>query len=107
MASGRVFIVESYVPARGDRFAAESAQVARAAAALRAAGRSVRLAASLYVPGDELSLHVLDAVAARDAEDAAREAGLAFERVLEALLVQSLADGRTRAPPPAVPPTSC
>jgi hypothetical protein len=100
MAPGRVFLVESYLPARGERFADDSARVARAAMALRAAGRSVRLAASLYVPGDELSLHVIDAAAAQDAVDAAREAGLAFERVVEALLVQSGPDGRTRAPPP-------
>jgi hypothetical protein len=99
MAPGRVFLVESYVPAHGERFTVESARVAQAARALRAAGRSVRVAASLYVPCDELALHVLAAAGAQDAADAAREAGLSFERVVEALLVESRSEGRTRAPP--------
>jgi hypothetical protein len=101
MAAGRVFLVESYLSARGQRFADESARVADAASSLHAAGRDVRLSTSLYVPGDELALHVLDAAAARDAVDAARCAGVAFVRVVEALLLASAADGRTRAPPSA------
>lgn len=99
MVPGRTFLVESYLPARGPRFADEGERARSAAVALSAGGLEVRHVASLYVPSDELALHVFDAASAEHAVDAARAAGLVFERVVEALLVAGCPAGRMRAPP--------
>jgi hypothetical protein len=82
------YLVESYVPrACADELqdAAEHARIA--AAALAAEGRDVRYLRSTFLPLDEVCLYLLEAESALVAGEAMERAGIAFERVVEALPV--------------------
>lgn len=68
------FLVELYISradARGLRHAAE------------AFGTTVRCVRSIFVPEDELYFLLVEAASADDVRDAARTAGLRFERISE------------------------
>ena len=57
-----------------------------AAALARACEDSkVRYVRSISIPGDEMSLHVLEAESAADVEEAVARAGLSADRVVEAV----------------------
>jgi hypothetical protein len=75
------YIVELYV-ARSDRAALERGieLMRRAADRLTGAGTPVRHLRSLFVPEDETCYVLFEAVAAAAAQEAARAAGLPFER---------------------------
>ena len=79
------FIVELYV-ARGEETALErGVELTRAAAEqLTRTGTPVRLLWSIFVPEDETCFLLLDAGYAGAAQDAARAAGLPFERAATA-----------------------
>jgi hypothetical protein len=78
------FLLELYV-ARGDLGAVErEAARARAAAdALRRSGRVVRYVRSFYIPADETCFFVYEADTPDAVRDAARQAELQVERILE------------------------
>ena len=75
------FLVESYV-ARSDSAFEEACALARRAAA---AGDEIRYVETTYLPGDETVMHLFDAPSTRALEDAGRQAGLEFERIVRAV----------------------
>ena len=77
------FLVELYVSrADADRVEREAQRARRAAAALTAEGRSVRLVRSIFVPEDETCFLLVEADTAEIAHEAATRAEVPFERVL-------------------------
>lgn len=80
------FLLELYVP-RGDQAAVDAGaeRAGRAAEELTSAGRPVRYVRSIYVPQDETCFLLYEADSADTVRDAARLAGLPFDRVAEAL----------------------
>jgi hypothetical protein len=82
------YCLELYL-AGGSRAALEAAaERARAAAeSFRAGGggRSVRYLRSTYLPDDETCLHFFAAASVEDLADAARQAGLAGDRITRAI----------------------
>jgi hypothetical protein len=82
MAEPRHFVAESYTH---DDAAAATARAARAVAALRRRGRSIRHVWSLAAPDEELCLHLFETDSAALVAEVAVEAELAFDRVWPAV----------------------
>ena len=76
------YLVEVYMPNRGDAVARTHAD-----AATLARSRGVRYVRAILVPEDETCFHVLDAASADIVEGAAREASVRVERIAEAVEV--------------------
>jgi hypothetical protein len=81
------FLVELYV-ARHDRDIVERhVEQARAAAEeLAREGVAVRCLRSIFLPEDETCLLLYDAARAEDVAEAARRAGVSYERIVEAVI---------------------
>jgi hypothetical protein len=83
------YLVEGYFPrSRASELAGLIARLRVAADALTAEGTHVCHVRSSFLPGDELLLHLLKAESAEAAGEATRRAGIAPERIAEALSVQ-------------------
>ena len=78
----RTFLVELYVPRRGERPAEVSAAARAGAEELAREGRHVRYVRSIYVPEDETCFLVYDGADVETVSRAATRAGIAYERVL-------------------------
>lgn len=79
------FLVESYLPARGDDDVSKVDATARAAAdEFRREGAGLHFVESIFVPEDEMCLLVFEADSAELVREASRRAGIPCERVLEA-----------------------
>ncbi len=77
------FLVELYVSRDdGDAVGREARRARRAAAALSAEGRPVRLVRTIFVPEDETCFLLVEADTVETAREAATRAAVPFERVL-------------------------
>jgi hypothetical protein len=80
-----VFLVESYLPAM-PRALEEAPSSARDAAALaRSQGVAIRHLQTTLVPGDETCFHLFEAASPAVVEAMVARAGLACDRIVEAL----------------------
>ena len=77
------FLVEAYTPASIE-IAAVEARARRAADHLAEAGTDVQYVRAIFVPEDEICLHLLDAASVEAADDLVRQAGISPDRVVEA-----------------------
>jgi hypothetical protein len=83
------YLVEGYFPrSRAGELTELIARLRMAAEALTAEGTHVRHVRSSFLPGDELFLHLMEAESAEAAGEATTRAGIAPERIAEALPVQ-------------------
>jgi hypothetical protein len=83
------YLVEGYFPrSRAGELSELIAGLRRAAELLTAEGTRVRHVRSSFLPGDELFLHLMEAESAEAAGEATRRAGIAPERIAEAVPVQ-------------------
>jgi hypothetical protein len=76
------YLVEVYMPNRGDAIART-----RADAATLARSRGLRYVRAILVPEDETCFHVLDAASADIVDGTAREGSVRVERIAEAVEV--------------------
>jgi Protein of unknown function (DUF4242) len=80
------YLVETYTPRTDEAAIRHAAGRARIAAEqLTRDGNPVRLLHSIFVPEDETCLYLYEAASADAVHEAARRAGLPFERVAEAI----------------------
>jgi hypothetical protein len=94
------YMVESYVPhGRSEELEAAGARARGAARALSAEGKSVRYLRSALLPGDELCLHLFEADSAALVGEASELAGIAAERVVEAVLAPTLGERPSKEEP--------
>jgi hypothetical protein len=77
------FLVEAYTPASIE-IAQVEARARRAADNLAEAGTEVQYVRAIFVPEDELCLHLVDATSVEVANDFVRRAGIAPDRIVEA-----------------------
>ena len=77
------FLVEAYTPAT-IKIAEVEARARQAAGHLADAGTDVQYLRAIFVPEDELCLHLLDAVSIEAAYDLIRRAGISPDRIVEA-----------------------
>jgi hypothetical protein len=77
------FLVEAYMPATV-QIAEVEARARRAADDLAEAGADIQYVRAIFVPEDELCLHLLDATSIEAASDLVRRAGISPERIVEA-----------------------
>ena len=77
------FLVEAYTPP-SFAIAEIEARARRAADDLTAGGTDVRYLHAIFVPEDELCLHLLDAGSLEAANDLVRRAGISPDRIVEA-----------------------
>ena len=77
------FLVEAYTPASIE-IAQVEARARRAADDLAGAGTNVQYVRAIFVPEDELCLHLVDAASAEVANDLVRRAGISPDRIVEA-----------------------
>ena len=77
------FLVEAYTPASIE-IAEIEARARRAADHLAKAGTDVQYLRAIFVPEDELCLHLLDAASVEAANDLVRRAGISPDRIVEA-----------------------
>jgi hypothetical protein len=83
------YLVEGYLPrSRSGELTELIARLRTAAETLTAEGVRVRHVRSSFLPADELFLHLIEAESAEAAGDASTRAGIAPERIIEAVLVQ-------------------
>lgn len=83
------YLVEGYLPrSRAAELPEAVARVRMAAEVLTAEGVPVRHVRSSFLPTDELFLHQLEAPSAEAAGEATKRAGLAPERIVEAVPVR-------------------
>ena len=82
------FLVESYAAESSGAFD-DACERARLTAKV---GVGVSYVHTTYLPGDETVMHLFDAPSAQSLDAAGREAGLQFERIVEA--IQDTADRR-------------
>jgi len=78
------FLVEAYTPATTG-IAAVEARARRAADDLAQAGNDVQYVRAIFVPADELCLHLLDAASVEVAHDLVQRAGISPDRIVEAV----------------------
>ena len=78
------FLVEAYTPSTIDIVDVE-ARARRAAAELAEAGTDVRYVRAIFVPEDELCLHLLDAASMDAVEETVRRAGISPDRIVRAI----------------------
>jgi uncharacterized protein DUF4242 len=74
-----MYLIESYAP---DRVIEDQRERAQRAAELAAGIRYVR---TTFLPGDETVLHVFEATSSEQLGEAARQAALPYERIIEAV----------------------
>jgi hypothetical protein len=77
------FLVETYAPT--STVLAEAEVRARRAAELARAETPVRYIRSIFVPDDEMCLHMFEAPSAEALREASDRAGLSPERIVEAV----------------------
>ena len=77
------FLVEAYTPAT-IKLADVEERARCAADHLAQAGTDVRYVRAIFVPEDELCLHLLDAASVEAAHDLIRQAGISPDRIVEA-----------------------
>jgi hypothetical protein len=77
------FLVEAYTPPT-IRISDVEARARRAADELAQAGTDVLYVRAIYVPEDELCLHLLDAASLEAATDLIERAGISPDRIVEA-----------------------
>ena len=77
------FLVEAYTPAT-IKIAEVEARARSAASYLAATGADIHYLRAIFVPEDELCLHLLDAVSVDAAYDLIRRAGISPDRIVEA-----------------------
>ncbi|HEX6581979.1 MAG TPA: hypothetical protein VF056_00155 [Thermoleophilaceae bacterium] len=77
------FLVEAYTPASIEIGEGE-ARARRAADHLAEAGTDVHYVRAIFVPEDELCLHLLDAASLEVANDLVRRAGISPDRIVQA-----------------------
>jgi hypothetical protein len=83
------YLVDGYLPrSRSGELAELIARLRAAAEELTAEGTAVRHVRSSFLPADELFLHLIEAESAEAAGEASRRAGIAPERIVEAVSVQ-------------------
>jgi hypothetical protein len=83
------YLVEGFLPRSRSAELPEAVRRMRSAAeALTAEGVAVRHVRSSFLPADELFLHVLEAESAEAAGEATQRAGVAPDRIVEAMPVQ-------------------
>ena len=83
------YLVDGYLPrSRSGELAELIARLRAAAEQLTAEGTAVRHVRSSFLPADELFLHLIEAESAEAAGEASRRAGIAPERIVEAVSVQ-------------------
>jgi hypothetical protein len=83
------YLVDGYLPrSRSGELAGLIARLRAAAEELTAEGTAVRHVRSSFLPADELFLHLIEAESAEAAGEASRRAGIAPERIVEAVSVQ-------------------
>lgn len=86
--AGRTYLVEHYLPRGGATGLSHAAGRIRAATErLTRAGASVQLLSSLYVPEDESWLVLYEGSSRESVVEAAREAAIPVERVVEAVRI--------------------
>ncbi len=101
------FLAELYLPRlRAGELDDAAARARAAAAAMRRDGTPVRYVRSLFVPEDETCFFLFEAPSAEAVAEASRRAGIAVERVVEAVQVgqdepspgpvPTVTDGRSR-----------
>jgi uncharacterized protein DUF4242 len=78
------FLVEAYMPATIDVAEVES-RVSAAAAELTTPEAEVRYLRSIFVPDDELCMHLFDAASADAVSEVTRRAGISVDRIAEAV----------------------
>jgi hypothetical protein len=76
------FLVEAYTPATTE-IAAVEARARRAADHLAQAGTAVHYVSAIFVPEDEMCLHLVDATSLESANDLVRRAGISPDRIVE------------------------
>jgi hypothetical protein len=80
------YLIESYQPrSRAGELADAIGRARLAASAMAAEGTPVRHLRSAFLPDDELCLHLFEAASAELACEAGRRAGLAVDRLVDAL----------------------
>jgi hypothetical protein len=77
------YLVEAYTPATIE-IAELEARARRTADRLSMNGTQVRYVRAIYVPEDELCMHLVDAASADVADDLIRRAGISPDRIVEA-----------------------
>jgi hypothetical protein len=77
------FLVEAYTPAT-IKIADVEARARRAADQLVEAGTDVQYLSAIFVPEDEICLHLLDAASIDAANDLIRRAEISPDRIVEA-----------------------
>jgi hypothetical protein len=83
------YLVDGYLPrSRSGELAELMARLRAAAERLSAEGTPVRHLRSSFLPADELCLHLIEAESPEAAGEATRRAGMAPERIVEAVSVQ-------------------
>lgn len=83
------YLIDSYLPrSRAGELSELIARMRTAAEELTAEGTRVRYVRSSFLPADELFLHLIEAESAEAAGEATRRAGMAPERIVEAVPVQ-------------------
>jgi hypothetical protein len=83
------YLVEGYLPrSRAAELVEAVARVREAAEGLSAEGVAVRHVRSSFLPDDELFLHLLEAPSAEAAGEATKRAGIALDRIVEAVSVR-------------------
>jgi len=83
------YLVDGYLPrSRSGELAELIARLRAAAERLSAEGAPVRHVRSSFLPADELCLHLIEAESPEAAGEATRRAGMAPERIVEAVSVQ-------------------
>jgi hypothetical protein len=102
-----MFIVERYLPPEHHwELAAAADNDRRAAERMTAAGAPARHLSTIYVPSDESCLSLFDAPSADALRQAQERAGIAFERIVEAVQLppQNPEEQGTPATRPEHPP---
>jgi hypothetical protein len=87
------YLIECYLPlSRRRELSATATRVRRAADAVAAEGAQIRYVSSTFLPGDELCLHFLEAESVEAVSRVSGRARIAFDRVVEAIPVESSKD---------------
>jgi hypothetical protein len=80
-----VFLVESYLPGSRSALVEASGSAREAAELARGEGVAIRYLRTTLVPADETCLHLFEAASVAVVEEVVARAGLACDRVVEAL----------------------
>lgn len=95
------YLVEAYLGRLRDSDLEQGARRAEdAAEELTRQGCSVRYLRMIFVPEEETCFHVYEAASADDVQEASSRAGIAFERVLDAVEIDARSTRAARAEKP-------